>query len=385
MTNFVVTPELLAYGEQMPIINHQPLPRYAMSELDYGMTIGVAVTHGGRLFVCWVGGGDNSKAFFLIAMSDDDGHTWSEPLLTIDPHDAALPCDRCTIVGTLWVDPLNRLWVFFNQTLLHYDGRSTNWYIRCDAPDAPSLVWSPPKYIYHGCTLNKPTILPNGEWMLPVSVWARHHISPPFADCYHELDTLRMANVLVSSDQGTTWIRRGGAVFPKTQFDEHMVIALQDGRLWMMGRVSDGLMETFSDDQGVTWSVAQRARVQSVSARFCLRRLQSGRILLIKHGSEVTEAAPNRSWLTAFLSEDDGCTWSKGCILDERFEISYPDADQAADGRIFITYDRNRAADGEIILAMLREEDILSGKPQSSGAFVQRVILRPGKLTSRGC
>jgi hypothetical protein len=120
-----------------------------------------------------VGGGDNPKAYYDLACSDDGGQSWSEPMLVIDPHDESLPCDRCTIVGTLWVDPLGRLWLFFNQTLLHYDGRSTNWYIRCDAPDAAKPVWTEPQYVWHGETLNKPTVLSSGEWLLPISVWAR--------------------------------------------------------------------------------------------------------------------------------------------------------------------------------------------------------------------
>lgn len=161
-----------------------------------------------------------------------------------------------------------------------------------------------------------------------------------------------------------------------------MIVERRDGTLWMLGRVQDGLMESFSRDEGRTWTEPVRARVQSVSARFHLRRLRSGRLLLLKHGIEPGRAAENRSWLTAFLSDDDGDTWSKGFVLDERFEVSYPDADQDAAGRIYITYDRNRALDGEILMASLREEDLLAGRLITPGAFLRRVILRPGAI---GC
>lgn len=381
MQDFIVTEALLAQGAQTPVINLNPLPRYAMADQDYGMTIGVAVTHGGRKFACWVGGGDNPKAYFLLSYCDAGTEAWTEPVLVIDPHDDRLPCDRCTIVGTLWVDPMNRLWLFFNQTLLHYDGRSTNWYIRCDDPDAEALAWTAPHRVSDGCTLNKPVILPGGEWMLPVSVWARHHINAPFADCYAALDAVRMANVFVSADQGRTWARRGGVVFPDSRFDEHMVVSLWDGRLWMLGRVKDGLMESFSADQGATWSTPVRARVQSVSARFHLRRLPSGALLLIKHGQTPGEAPENRSWLTAFLSDDDGETWPYSLVLDERHEVSYPDADIGPDGMLYITYDRNRAADGEILMAALRETDIRMGRMHTAGAYSKRVIRKPGKLS----
>ena len=61
-----ITDEVLEKGAEVPYINHTPDERYQMKNLDYGMTIGTAVTHKGRLFACWVGGGDNPKAFFLL-------------------------------------------------------------------------------------------------------------------------------------------------------------------------------------------------------------------------------------------------------------------------------------------------------------------------------
>lgn len=372
--------ELTLAGRATPSINTNPLPAYCIKEQDYAMTIGVAVTKGGRKFVCWVGGGDNEKAYFLLSYSEDAEH-FTEPCLVIDPHDDTLPCGRCTIVGTLWVDPKNRLWLFFNQTLAHYDGASSNWFIRCDRPDAPELKWTAPQYVYYGCTLNKPVILKSGEWLLPISVWARHHISRGFEQARHDLDDVRMAHVFASLDEGKTWVRRGGVVFPDTAFDEHMFVQLRDGRLYMLGRTkSSGLMETFSHDGGATWSEPKRAFVQSVSARFHLSTLKSGNILLIKHGEQVSKAAQTRAMLTAFISTDDLKTWSRGFVLDERAEVSYPDADQDEAGNIFITYDKNRATDGEILMARLTEQDILSGQLQSSGAFLRRVVRKPGRL-----
>lgn len=379
MSSIQITPELLAQGSATPIIQHMPGEKYTMANQDYGMTIGNAVTAKGRHFVCWVGGGDNSKAFFLLSYSDD-GENWTEPILAIDPHDEALECDRCTIVGTLWVDPLGRLWLFFNQTLEHFDGRSSNWYIRCDDPDAQTPLWTEPRYISYGCTLNKPIVLDNGQWLLPVSLWARKHISAPFQECYRELDDERMAHLYVSADQGETWRRQGGAVFPDSQFDEHMAVQLQDGRLYMLARTDTITMESYSHDRGINWSKPVPSKIQSINARFHIRRLASGRLLLIKHGKKLEEKPENRSFITAFLSEDEGKSWSDGFVLDERFEISYPDADQGSDGRIYITYDRNRAKDGEILMACVREEDIVAGELQTEGSFVKRVIRKPGRL-----
>jgi hypothetical protein len=374
----------LHYGSEKPVINTDPLPKYAMGELDYGMTIGIAVTPKGRQFVCWVGGGDSPKAFFLLAYSDTDGKTWSEPCLVIDPHRQELICDRSTIIGTLWVDPLKRLWLFFNQSLGHFDGKSGNWYIRCDEPDTEKLVWSEPRYIGYGHMLNKPVVLSNGEWLLPSYLGSRNllgGIHPEFSSFYHELDDMRGVNVFVSSDNGETWNYRGGLNLPDPSWDEPMIVELKDRRLWMLCRTSYHLMESFSSDLGKTWSRPLIARVQSASARFHLRRLVSGRILLVKHGEKAESAAPNhaRSFLTAFLSDNDGESWRGGLVLDERNYISYPDADQNTNGMIYITYDRCREELGEILEAGLTEEDILRGKIVTPGAFLKRLILRPGK------
>jgi len=47
---------------------------------------------------------------------------------------------------------------------------------------------------------------------------------------------------------------------------------------------------------------------------------------------------------------------------------------------IYITYDRNRKADGEILMAALREADIRAGRVHTCGAFLRRVIRKPGRL-----
>jgi len=56
-----------------PVLNTSPLPQYDYDKLDYGMTIGIERTPKGRLWACWVAGGDSPKAFFVLATSDDDG------------------------------------------------------------------------------------------------------------------------------------------------------------------------------------------------------------------------------------------------------------------------------------------------------------------------
>ena len=64
-------------------------------------------------------------------------------------------------------------------------------------------------------------------------------------------------------------------------------------------------------------------------------------------------------------------------MLDERKGISYPDGFQAPDGTLYISYDRNRATDGEILLARFTEEDILAGRLVGPKSKLQMLISRP--------
>src|SRR5690606_37010450 len=115
---------------------------------------------------------------------------------------------------------------------------------------------------------------------------------------------------------------------------------------------------------------------EHISSRHFIKRLKSGKILLIRHG-DINERTIFRSKLIAYLSEDDGKTWKGGLMLDERRGVSYPDGFQSKDGTIYISYDRNRDTDGVILLARFNEEDIFAGKFQSRGSKARIVISKP--------
>lgn len=335
-----------------PVIITSPGPEFQDEARPGAMIIGMDRTPKGRIWGCWTGTGDKADGYFILATSDDGGETWSKPRLVVGALDPSGKRQRGALVGNLWTDPLGRLWLFFDQAVIGIPGPRADWYIRCDNPDADAPVWSKPVcFAEEGCTLNKPTILANGDWLLPVSKWAE-----------------KTAWVYASTDQGKTWKPRGSVKFPDWNFDEHMFVELRDGRLWMLARTGGNPHESFSTDKGKTWAEPKpAATVQNVNSRFFLRRLKSGRILLVKNGPP-TERLAKRSHMSAYLSEDDGKTWIGGLLLDERSSVSYPDGFEAPDGLIHILYDWNRHTDAEILLAKFREEDVLAGKIVSKDA-----------------
>jgi hypothetical protein len=65
--------------------------------------------------------------------------------------------------------------------------------------------------------------------------------------------------------------------------------------------------------------------------------------------------------------------------LDERLYISYPDAQETENGLIYLIYDHCRTELGEILMAALREEDILAQNVHTQGAFFKTGDHKTGK------
>ena len=152
-----------------------------------------------------------------------------------------------------------------------------------------------------------------------------------------------------------------------------MLVERRDGSLWLLVRTAGyGIGQSISIDQGRTWTPVSDWLKQTTS-RFFIRRLASGNLLLVKHGG-IDERGRGRSHLTAYLSKDDGKTWTGGLLLDERAEVSYPDGTQAPDGTVLVIYDWRRADEKHILMASFTEADILAGRFQS-GVARQRVLI----------
>ena len=151
----------------------------------------------------------------------------------------------------------------------------------------------------------------------------------------------------------------------------------------MLVRTLYGIGESVSTDGGKTWSEVAPSAITHTVARFFIRRLNSGRLLLVKH---VTPAAyakgPShlaRSHLTAFLSDDDGKTWSDGLLLDARSSVSYPDGVQSPEGLIYLIYDFDRGGAKQILMAVFTEEDVLAGKIASPQGRLRVLVNQAGK------
>lgn len=324
----------------------------------------------GRLWATWYTGGlrEDNDTFVLLVTSDDDGQTWSDPVGIIDPPGMIRAWDP-----NLWLDPTGKLWWSWTQTCPMpgeaWDGRGGVWVATTDDPTSARPTWSTPRRIADGVALNKPIITSDGTWLWPVTLWWMF-------EQYTELNHKRKPGVIASTDQGKTWEWRGGAVLDNRVFDEPMIVELADKTLWMLLRTRTGISESFSMDGGISWSDSRPSRFASPSSRFHLRRLKSGRLLLINHlGNKEKE----RTHLTAMLSEDDGNTWPHRLLLDDREKVSYPDMVEDDQGMLRIIYDRHRYVEKEVLMAKITEADIMAGTLQSSESSLRMLINKAGK------
>lgn len=355
----------------MLITDKELLKNYYHSKRLWQGIPSIEVTKKGRTFITFYSGGTKEEVGnFSILSTSTDGKNFSEPIAVLyeENHRCFDPC--------LWIDPQGRLWWTWSR--YPDDGL---WATICDDPDADELDFCEPFFVGHNIMMNKPTVLSSGEWLFPIAIWVScmTTIWPGFCG-----SGTPGAYAYSTIDSGKTFTQLGAADVKDRSFDEHYFLEMQDGRIRCFVRTNYGIGAADSFDGGKTWGKDFNTGLGGPSSRFFIRRLASGRILLINH-YEFT----GRNNLTAMLSEDDGKTWPYKLLLDERSNVSYPDATETDDGFIHITYDRERGgflsslADvmnsaREILTAKISEEDIIAGKLVNKDSFLKNIA---SKLT----
>ena len=185
------------------------------------------------------------------------------------------------------------------QSFGFWDGRAGVWAVTTDEPNREEPNWSAPRRLADGIMMNKPTVLRDGTWLFPISIWdqqpAKDLLSTDGRYVPAEQNQWNPANVGAhvyrSTDRGVTLAKIGTAKTAEPSFDEHMVVERRDGSLWMLIRDRGGIAESVSADRGVTWSAPMPSTIPHAVSRFFIRRLRSGSLLLVKHNSPDVDAA----------------------------------------------------------------------------------------------
>lgn len=364
-----------AHTKATTLVFNPDAPEYAPDIRQFQGCPTLSVTRGGRIFAGWYSGGNAEpriENYDILVYSDDGGRSWSKPLFFV-------PSSREELVHSIdiqtYIDPDGKLHVYWVQNDVKKSGEipcrpwspehpvceaegfifddleHSTWEVVCEDPDADEIKFSEPRYVFAGFMRCKPLFLSSGKWL---------------AFAYDQLSDRHAYNV--SLDKGKTWTRCHGGKKLFTPFDEGMAYEMQDGavRLFVRNELGE-IGEGYSYDGGETWTDTKPCGVPSPSTRFYVSRTPSGRILLVHNDHNKS-----RTNMTIKLSDDDGKTWKYSVCIDDRNELSYPDAD-FHDGKIYLIYDRERRGAKEILFTSFTEEDIMKGeKPEIS------IISKPG-------
>ncbi len=335
------------------------LGKYLTKKRKWQGVPSVEVTENGRVYVAFYSGGKDEQLgnfCVLLAGNENDGFT------EIAAADAGR-FGRC-FDPALWTDEKGRLWLFF-ATMPKMRTYAVICENPCDKPE--NLVWGKPFFVAEGIMLNKPLVTSGGEVLLPVSVWEKTLCEKTVKVCKKMKISPATANdgaYAVIYKNGS--FKVGGRVRSYApSYDEHMFLEKNGGNVEVYIRTTGEIEKAESADGGRTFSAPVKSGIKNPNSRFFIKKLRSGRVLLINHYNYK-----GRNNLTALLSEDDGKTFPYSLLLDERNKVSYPDCAEGKDGFLYIVYDRERGSKNqceeksakEILLAKIKEEDILCGR-----------------------
>lgn len=307
-------------------------------------------TPNGRLWATYYSGdkGEGMNYYdnwVVLVYSDDNGKTWTNPILVIDP-----PNNTRAFDSNIWYGPDGKLWLFWAESNGFYDGIAGVWTSYTEMIGTTNSKWSNPRRICDGIMLNKPIVIQDSIILYPVAQWEIYG---------GENNPNRGSNVFYSYDNGNSVKLLSMTRIPQSWFNENMIVKRNDGFLWMLTRTGYGIGEVTSSDDGKTWTNHKPTNLQSLSSRFHIRKLKSGNLLLLRHNSPINDG--KRSHLSASLSLDHGKTWSYNLLIDERVGVSYPDAtSEDEQGNIYIIYDFDRNGKKNILICRLTEKSIIN-------------------------
>ena len=187
-----------------------------------------------------------------------------------------------------------------------------------------------------GPVRSKPLLLPDGHLLCPSSTehgndWRVH------------FETL---NNFDHPELGGSWIRVEQAEQP-FQVIQPSFLQHADGTIQALCRSKhEKIVQTFSKDQGKTWSPLEMTELPNNNSGIEALTLQDGRhLLLYNHmgGGRRSEGWGKRNILHLAISED-GQSWKAAAIVEraDAGEFSYPSMIQAKDGLVHMTYTWNR-------------------------------------------
>lgn len=323
---------------------------------------GIAECANGDLIASWYGDPDDGKGAeggWISGARRKKGESgWSKPFLLADR--PSFPDGNTA----LWIDPKERLWLFWptiigsswESSLMNYkvssryqDGLAPEWdregliLIRPEdfkdealkilgnrdirpprgsfaIPGGQKAKLADPLYQRLGWAPRcKPTLLPSGRIVLPLYS-----------------DTFAISIMALSDDEGKTWF----ASKPLLGFGniQPTVLRKSDGTLVAYMRENgpkQRIRVSTSKDDGITWSPVTETDLPNPGAGIDAVRLKNGHWLLV-----FNDDVASRARLAVAISEDEGKTWPHRRFLENHGagRYHYPAVIEGRDGTVHAIY-----------------------------------------------
>lgn len=340
------------YSEGGILQNQHNNPKYTIREWQGTPSIGVDRYN--TLYSAWITGGltEGTENYITVATSKDNGVTWTQNKLIVYVN--TVDSTRLMDVG-FHNDRYGNLYMTWAKHVKKKNVKewAVVWYSKIGLV-GDTVRYSLPRRIAEGSMLNKPYYSSHSKKVyFPIAHWYEGDTIRHNAFIYEaRYDSIQSTSNLVD-------FKKIGYIPMKQSIRtiyEHMLVELDDKSFLGMVRTLDGIYFSRSKDAKV-WDYAQKFTLigNNTAARFCLRKLKSGRLLLIINNSL------SRSNMKVFLSDNGGKSWPYSLTLDGGNYVSYPDMIESLDGRLNIVYDYARKPHGTIYFVNLSESDILTG------------------------
>jgi len=297
----------------------------------------------GRLALFVIQGKPHAQAMYA-RWSTDGGLTFGAPERLFD-----FPADRGTFMEGAVLQSRQGTLHLFGLDYYDFDfkdrGKSKSHLWHARSRDG-GKTWEPVQQVpfgleYTGAS-NNAFQTRSGRIIAPVSGLSEREIGPwvslaPYSD-----------------DDGATWhapsqqitMNTGARDWYESGAAEPVGIQLADGRLWLLPRSQDGYQwESFSWDDGLTWTPVRHTRFVSNQSAMGILRLKDGRLLLIwcncgaEGGWGIGWGNAERAVMAAAVSRDEGRTWSGyreiGRVTTNS-QVSYPYPTETADGHVLV-------------------------------------------------
>ncbi|MEZ5353469.1 MAG: sialidase family protein [Bryobacteraceae bacterium] len=289
------------------------------------------LANGDLYLVYYGGGGEYALETAVFGARRPRGSTrWTQP--------APIASDPFRSLGNavVWQAPDGLVWLFY---VVRYGDTWSTSRIQVKISRDGAATWSDASLLALEAGMmvrNRPIVLPNGEYLLPV---------------YHEMGEDRevvgagsTSRFLRFDPKTKLWSPSGVIRSPKGNIQPAPAL-LGDGTLIAYcrrgggyGPVTDGyIVQSESRDNGLTWTEGKDSQFPNPNSAIDLLRLRTGPLMLFYNPS-MTARTP----LRVSISTDDGRSWPRSRDIgkgDNSF--AYPFAIEKQDGGIAVVYTSN--------------------------------------------